>query len=117
MNNAPSVAVLRIDVAAELDEELDDLEVAGADGVVQGGDALVVGRARVGHLLGGLADELELALEAGVEQQGQRIEADAPRQIDLARGRLEVALLAPYHVGRRLAHAHALELDRLRSEG
>ncbi len=41
---------LSIDVAAELDEEPDDVEVPGADGVVQGGDALVVRRRRIGNL-------------------------------------------------------------------
>ena len=43
---------LCVDVAAEEDEEADDVEVAGADGVVEGGDALVVGGRRVRHLQG-----------------------------------------------------------------
>ena len=119
--NSPSIAILSIDVAAELDEELDDLEVARADGIVKSGDALVVGRARIGHLLGRLLHELELALEARVEEQGERVEADPPREIRLARRGLEVALFAPDHVRRGLRAAQAdgaepevrLDLDRV----
>lgn len=46
----PAVAVGGVGVDAKLDQELDDVGVSGADGVVQRGDALVVGRAGVVHL-------------------------------------------------------------------
>lgn len=49
----PAVRVLRVDVTAEGDEERDDVEVAGADGVVERRDALVVGGGGVSHLRGG----------------------------------------------------------------
>ena len=48
--HSPAVAVGRVDVAAELDEVLDDVEVSGADGVVQRRDALVIRLRRVRHL-------------------------------------------------------------------
>ena len=69
---------LCIDVAAKEHEEADDVEVAGADGVVQGGDALVVGGRRVLHLPRRLLHQLQLSLEGGVEQEGERVEADPP---------------------------------------
>ena len=47
---SPAVAVRRIDVASELAEEADDFVVARTDGVVEGGDSLVVGGAHVSHL-------------------------------------------------------------------
>lgn len=51
------------------DNSLDDLQMAGTDGVVEGGDALVVSGTRVGDLHGRLLHQLKFALEAGVEQQ------------------------------------------------
>ena len=48
----PAVAVSRVHVDPELHQELDDLRVAGAHGVVQGGDAFVVGLTGVLHLTG-----------------------------------------------------------------
>ena len=50
----PTVRVLAVHVAAKLHEELDDVEVAGADGVVEGSDALVVGGAGVNKALSAL---------------------------------------------------------------
>ena len=48
----PAVAVGRVHVDPELHQELDDLRVPGAHGVVQGDDALVVGLTGVLHLTG-----------------------------------------------------------------
>lgn len=47
---SPPVAVSSIYVHAKLHQELHDLRVAGAHGVVERRDALVVGQARVLHL-------------------------------------------------------------------
>lgn len=49
-SDSPAVAVRSVGVDAVLDQKLDDLGVAGADGVVQRRDALVVGHAGVVHL-------------------------------------------------------------------
>lgn len=50
MKHVPSIAILSIDVAAKLNEEFNNVEVAGANGVVQGGDAFIVGSTGVGNL-------------------------------------------------------------------
>ena len=63
VKRSPTVRVLDVHVAAKLHEELDDVEVAGADGVVEGGDALVIVGAGVGHLARGLPDEVQLTLQ------------------------------------------------------
>ena len=47
MKRRPAVRILSVHVAPELDEELHDVKVSGADGVVESGDALVVGGDRV----------------------------------------------------------------------
>lgn len=49
-SNSPAVAVRGVCIDAELNQKLDDLGVAGADGVVQRCDALIVRPARVVHL-------------------------------------------------------------------
>lgn len=54
--DSPAVAVGGVGVDPELHQKLDDLGVAGADGVVQRRDALVVRRARVVHLQDGRVD-------------------------------------------------------------
>ena len=50
MQGRPTVAVLRVHIAAKSDEESDDVEVAGTDGVVEGSDALVISGTGIGHL-------------------------------------------------------------------
>lgn len=47
---SPAVAVRGVDIGPGRDEEVHDGVVGAADGVVQGGDALLVGLARVVHL-------------------------------------------------------------------
>lgn len=46
----PAVAVWRTDVGSRANQEVHHAVVAPADGVVEGGDALVIGLAGVGHL-------------------------------------------------------------------
>lgn len=50
LHHSPSVAVCSVDVHPKVQQELDYVVVSRAHGVVQGGDALVIGRARVLHL-------------------------------------------------------------------
>lgn len=52
-SNSPSVAVCSVGIDTELNQKLDDLRVAGADGVVQRRDALIVRHAGVVHLQDG----------------------------------------------------------------
>lgn len=52
-SNSPAVAVGSVGVDTELNQKLDDLGVAGADGIVQRRDALVVRHAGVVHLQDG----------------------------------------------------------------
>lgn len=49
-SHLPPIAVGGVSIDAKLDQELDDLGVSGANGVVQRGDALVVGCAGIVHL-------------------------------------------------------------------
>lgn len=49
-SNSPAIAVRGVRIHAELDQKLDDLGVAGADGVMQRCDALIVRPAGVVHL-------------------------------------------------------------------
>lgn len=98
---SPAVTVGGVHVDPEVQQEPHDVVVAGADGVMQGGDALVVGLAGVLHLRHGtrhvspdgrrqgrcptqarahLVDDplhqVELALQRCVQEQCQRVEAD-----------------------------------------
>lgn len=50
MVNPPSVTVSSVYIDAKLNQELDDLGVAGADGVVESGDAFIVRLAGILHL-------------------------------------------------------------------
>lgn len=84
-----------IDVAPKLDQELDDLQMPSADGVMQSRDAFVVRRARVRDLLRRLLHQLELALQTSVQQQRQGVKGDPPGQIGLPRRGFQVPLLPP----------------------
>jgi len=66
-------------------EVLDDGHVAGAYRVVQRRDALVVGARDVGHERRARLDELEVALKGRVEEERERVEADARRTCALHR--------------------------------
>ena len=66
IGNSPSVAVLGVDVTSELHKELDNLKVSCANGIVEGGDALVVGGAWVAHLPSRSFHQLQFALERRV---------------------------------------------------
>merc|ERR1719510_2326884 len=92
VEGSPAVRVLGVHVAAEGDEELDDVEVTGTDGVVESRDALVVGGAGVGHLPGRLLHQVQLALQGGVQEEGQGVEADGPVVPGLT-GDLDVSFL------------------------
>lgn len=50
LENSPSIAVSGVYVDAKLNQKLDDLGVAGTDGVVQSGDAFVIGLTGILHL-------------------------------------------------------------------
>lgn len=69
--------------------------VAGADGVVQWGDALVIGLAGVLHLIDDPLHQVELPLQGRVQEQRQRVEADPqPTARALRAGLLQVGPLA-----------------------
>ena len=117
---SPAVTVGSIHVDPKVQQEPHDVVVAGTDGVVQGGDALVVGLAGVLHLRHGtwrmsparrrqgccptharahLVDDplhqVELPLQRRVQEQRQRVEADpqaVPRPLRV--GLLQVGPLA-----------------------
>ena len=84
MKRRPAVRVLSVDVAPELDEELHDVKVSGADGVVESGDAFVVGSTRVGNLTRSLPDKVKLTLKGSIEKQGQKVEADRAIKLSLS---------------------------------
>ena len=48
--NLPPIAVWRVDISTKLNEELDDVVVTSADGVVQRCDAFVIGVTDIVHL-------------------------------------------------------------------
>lgn len=50
MVNSPSVTVSSVYIDAKLNQKLDDLGVAGTDGVVESGDAFIVRLAGILHL-------------------------------------------------------------------
>jgi len=70
----PPVRVLSVHVAAEVDEEPHDVEVACADRVVQSCDAFVVSRGRIFDAFSGGLHQVELSLQRRVQKQGQWIE-------------------------------------------
>ena len=71
----PAVRVRCVDVGADVFDEIpDDVEVLGADGVVQRSDAVVVGLGRVGQLGDGLLHGLQFPFQGRI--QLERPQAD-----------------------------------------
>jgi len=68
----PPVRVLGVNIAPKSDQELYDVDVAGADCVVEGRDPLVISGGRVFHLTSRFAHQVQLPFQRRVQKQGQR---------------------------------------------
>ena len=63
VQRCPPIRILRVNITSKQNQELDNVKVACADGVVQCSDSLVVGRAGVRYLSGGFLDKVKFSLK------------------------------------------------------
>ena len=97
MERRPAVGVLCVDVAAEFNEELDDIEMSRADGVVQSRDSLIICGGCISDFGGDFLYQIQFALQGGVKEESERVETYSTISSASCLGRIVYQVKALFH--------------------